>query len=631
STPFGTRRQRQMCIRDSYYPQQWAHDNTGQALRYGGGTVGTPDCDTDTDQAWDLQTGSGSFILAIIDTGVDAGHPEFAGRVLANGYDFINNDANPNDDNGHGTCCAGIALGAGNNAQGIAGVAWGVKLLPVKVLDANGSGSYTAVANGVNWAADHGARILSMSLGGGASATLQTAVNYAYGKGCAIFAAAGNSNRSSLDYPAAYSNTIAVGALSPCNERKNPSSCDGETWWGSNYGTGLDFMAPGVRIHTSDVRGSGGFVSGDYISDFNGTSSATPHAAGIGALVWSQNPALTNDGLRTVLRNTCDDIGAGGYDTQTGYGRLNAYEAVGNAGGGGGGGDPVTIFSEGFEATTVPGGVWDAGDGNGSSGLDYWGDQTKSSGARVHSGTVSAYCADNSNVSGQKYDNNMNSHMTLINGIDVSGYTDLRLSFWIWYATRNSSDYLSFQYWNGTGWTEQQRWYNNSGWVNPAYTLTGFTNLRFRFVFVSNASQTREGAYVDDILLTGVPSGGLLPDPGPAVVIAAAGGRESMSSERRVVSPGDASVLLTASPNPFRPRTTIRLQLPEAAGARLAIYAVDGRRVAVLHDGALPAGPHEFVWNGSEDVGRPVPSGVYYARLMLDGRLSGETRLLLLK
>lgn len=607
---------------DTYYTSQWAHNNTGQAVRYGGGLVGTVDCDTDTDQAWDLQTGSASLILAIIDTGVDTGHPEFSGRVVA-GYDFINNDSNPTDDNGHGTSCAGIALGAGNNAQGIAGVAWGVRLMPVKVLDANGSGSYTAVANGMNFAADNGAKILSMSLGGGASSTLETAVNYAYGKGCAIFAATGNANRSSLDYPAGYANTIAVGALSPCNERKSTSSCDGETWWGSNYGTGIDFLAPGVRIHTTDIRGSGGFGSGDYITDFNGTSSATPHAAGIGALVWSQNAALTNADLRTVLRNNCDDIGATGYDTATGYGRMNAYRAVQNAGGGGGP-TPVTIFSETFETNTVPGSVWSATDANGSSGLDYWGDQSSGTGARVHGGSWSAYCADNSTVNGQKYDNNMNADMTLINPIGLSGYTNVQLSFWIWNTTPNSYDYLSFQYWNGSAWTEQQRWYGSSStWRNIVYTLTGFTDFRFRFIFFTNASTTREGAYVDDIVLTGTPIS-FAPDGLPAIAYL-------RDSEDSADGTAGAAASLVAVPNPFNPKTTIRFTIASDAVGRLEVFGVDGRRVATLHEGTITRGDHAFVWDGRDDAGRSVATGVYWARLDIEGGQTAEQRLLLLK
>jgi len=609
---------------DPLYPSQWAHNNTGQAIKYGGGTVGTPDCDTDTDQAWDLQTGSASLVLSIIDTGVDTGHPEFSGRIVA-GYDFVNGDSDPTDDNGHGTCCAGIALGAGNNAQGIAGVAWGIKLMPVKVLNASGSGTYANVANGVNWAADHGAKILSMSLGGSASSTLETAINYAYGKGCAIFCASGNGNSSSLSYPAAYANAIGVGALSPCNERKSPSSCDGENWWGSNYGTGLDFLAPGVRIHTADIRGSGGFGTGDYISDFNGTSSATPHAAGIGALVWSQNPALTNAQLWSILQQNCDDIGATGYDTQTGYGRMNAYRAVQNASGGGP--TPVTIFSEGFETNTVPGSVWSATDSNTSSGLDYWGDQSSSSGARVHGGSWSAYCADNSNVSGQAYDNNMNADMTLINAISLSGYTNVQISFWIWYRTYNSSDYLSFQYWNGSSWVQQQRWYGTSStWVNPSYALTGFTTFKFRFIFYSNGSQTREGAYVDDIAITGTSA--LVGPEGPVAVAFLGEGQEEVGP---APATSTSEPILVASPNPFNPKTTICFFLDAPANVRLEIFGADGRRVTALQDGLAGAGSHERTWTGMDVAGHPVASGVYYVRLSVDGRSIAQKRLLLLK
>jgi subtilisin family serine protease len=604
---------------DTYYSLQWAHNNTGQAIKYGGGNVGTVGCDTKTYQAWDLQTGSASLILSVVDTGCDLTHPEFTGRIVA-GYDYVNNDSNPTDDNGHGTCCAGIALGAGNNSQGIAGCAWGVKLMPVKVLDASGSGQYTWIANGITFAADNGAKIISMSLGGSANTTMQNAVTYAYGKGVTLFCAAGNSNTGSLSYPAAYSNTIAVGALSPCNERKSPTSCDGENWWGSQYGTGLDVMAPGVRIHTADIRGSGGFGTGDYITDFNGTSSATPHAAGIGALVLSQNPALTPAQLQTVLQNNCDDIGAAGYDTQTGYGRLNAYRAVQNAGGGGGP-TPVTIFSEGFESNTVPGSVWSATDANSTSGLDYWGDQ--STGARKHSGSWSAYCADNSNVSGQAYDNNMNADMTLINAINLTGYSNITLSFWFWNTTYNSSDYLSFQYWNGTGWTEQQRWSgSNSTWRNATYTLTG-TSFRFRFIFYSNNSQTREGAYIDDISIVGTPTG-FAPD-GP---IAVSYLRETEEAPAPVAL---GAPELVASPNPFNPKTAIRFTLPVAGQVNLSLYSADGRRIATLREGMLAAGSHEAVWMGKDAAGRAVPSGVYFARLSVDGRSLTERRLLLVK
>jgi subtilisin family serine protease len=312
---------------DPTYPLQWAHDNRGQAIRAPGDTVGTLDCDIDTNKAWDIQTGSFSVVVAVLDSGLDGGHPEFAGRALS-GWDFVNEDSNPADDNGHGTSCAGIVAAAGNNNQGVAGVAWGVRILPVKVMNAAGAGNETDLAQGLVYAADFGADIFSMSIGGFTNTqALYDAVRYAFNLDCTMFAATGNANASTIGYPAAWSEVIAVGALSPCNERKNPSSCDGENNWGSNYGTGLDLMAPGVKIHTTDIRGAAGYRPGDYMESFNGTSAATPFAAGVAALVLSQAP-LSRADLLTVLTDSCDDLGAPGYDTQFGYGRINAYVAL---------------------------------------------------------------------------------------------------------------------------------------------------------------------------------------------------------------------------------------------------------------------------------------------------------------
>lgn len=309
---------------DPTYPLQWAARNRGQAIRAPGDSVGTADCDLDLNQAWDVSTGSFGVVLAIIDSGIDAGHPEFAGRVLS-GWDYVNGDGDPADDVGHGTCCAGIAAAAGNNGQGVAGVAWGVRILPVKVLDASNAGTSANTALGIEFAADSGSRVISLSLNMGASTALETAVNYAHGLGNLLFAATGNSNSSTSGYPARYANVIGVGALSPCNERKSPTSCDGETWWGSNYGLDLDVLAPGVLIHTTDIRGAGGYNAGDYTANFNGTSAACPFAAGVAALMFSINNAMGNTQVRSMLLESCDDLGSPYWDPDSGWGRLNAY------------------------------------------------------------------------------------------------------------------------------------------------------------------------------------------------------------------------------------------------------------------------------------------------------------------
>ena len=304
---------------DNYYSDQWALNNTGQAVSYNGNLVGTPGCDVDAERAWNITTGNPNVVIAILDTGIDLDHPDLASELVA-GYDFVNNDSNANDGNMHGTACASIAAGTSNNGIGVAGVCWDCSLMPVKVLSDQGYGDFADIVNGVVWASDNGANVISMSLGGGGyQSGFDNAVTYAHDNGTIVIAASGNDN-GSISYPAAYEDCVSVGAMSPCNERKSPSSCDGENFWGSNYGNGLDFVAPGVRIHSATIGG--------YTSTFNGTSSACPHAAGVAGLIYSMAPGLSPDDVRAAMHATSVDIGGTGYDTQTGWGRINAFNAV---------------------------------------------------------------------------------------------------------------------------------------------------------------------------------------------------------------------------------------------------------------------------------------------------------------
>ena len=163
--------------------------------------------------------------------------------------------------------------------------------------------------------------MLFRSGGGGYVSYFDNAIDYAVDNGTVIFAASGNDNANSISYPSGYANCISVGALSPCNERKNISSCDGENYWGSNYGNGLDFLSPGVRIHTTTA-------SGGYTSTFNGTSSACPLAAGVAGLILSVDPSLSPDAVRTIMQISAVDIGIDGYDVETGHGRVNVFNAL---------------------------------------------------------------------------------------------------------------------------------------------------------------------------------------------------------------------------------------------------------------------------------------------------------------
>jgi len=308
---------------DELYPNQWDHDNQRQAIQYGTGyLVGTVDCDLDTDEAWDITTGNPDVVIAIIDTGVDLDHPDLISNIVP-GYNFINEDLPPDDEYDHGTPCAGIAAATINNEIGISGVCPECSIMSVKVLDDNGFGDWGVIANGIVWASDNGADVLSLSLGGGQyQEALESAVNYSVANGSVTIAASGNVNTQMDFYPASYEQCIAVGAMSPCCERKQGiNSCDAEPGWGSTYGEQIDVVAPGVRIFSTGKRAG-------YWTEFNGTSSACPHVAGIAGLMLSYNPNLNPETVRELLRQGADDIEDEGYDIETGYGKVNAYNTL---------------------------------------------------------------------------------------------------------------------------------------------------------------------------------------------------------------------------------------------------------------------------------------------------------------
>jgi len=260
--------------------------------------------------AWDLNTGAPSVVVAVLDTGVRASHPDLAGKVLA-GRDFADSDSDPTDENGHGTAVAGLIGAASGNGTGMASVAWKTSILPVRVLGKDGSGSHSDIADGIVWATDQGADVINLSLGGtGSSVTLQNAVNYAWSKGVVIVAAAGNNGDSVPCYPGACTNVVAVSAT---------DSSDIRTSW-SNYGSYIDIAAPGSNILTLSGTSSYGAM--------DGTSFSSPLTAGVVALMRAANPALSNANIVNALLTNADDLGASGKDHDFGYGRINARRAV---------------------------------------------------------------------------------------------------------------------------------------------------------------------------------------------------------------------------------------------------------------------------------------------------------------
>ncbi len=289
-------------------------------------------------QAWDTETGEESVVIAILDTGVDYDHEDLAGNMWDDGggrcgYDAVNNDFDPDDDHSesHGTHCAGIAAAVTHNATGIAGVSWKSEIMAVKVLDENGSGTLAWELDGIDYAVDNGADIISMSFGTvtyppPSSEQEQNAINVAYNKGCLIVAASGNDNQPYVAYPAAYENVVAVGASDEGDER-----CDSVDWgagYGSNYGEELDVMAPGNNILSTVIMGTGiGFGDNNY-DYMNGTSMSTPFVSGLGALIISHLGGLAPSDVRRIIEKTADDIGSSGWDQETGWGRINAYSAL---------------------------------------------------------------------------------------------------------------------------------------------------------------------------------------------------------------------------------------------------------------------------------------------------------------
>jgi type VII secretion-associated serine protease mycosin len=266
------------------------------------------------ESAWALTRGHG-VTVAVVDTGVRADHEDLQNVVLP-GKDYVDPAGNGwNDQNGHGTHVAGIIAAAASNGVGIAGGAPNVKILPVRVLDANGTGYSSNVASGVIWAADHGARVINLSLGGTTpSAGTRAAIQYANGKGALVLAAAGNGAQSGNQaiYPAAFPEAVAIGAVGS-NLVRAPFS---------NWGTYVDLAAPGVNIRSTYNS------SRTAYADMSGTSMATPYASAAAALAAAENPKMSAAGIRDALEATAIDLGPAGPDGEYGRGLINPAGAV---------------------------------------------------------------------------------------------------------------------------------------------------------------------------------------------------------------------------------------------------------------------------------------------------------------
>lgn len=318
---------------DGSFGSLWGLNSTGQI-------GGTADADIDAPEAWDIHRGSGNFVVGVIDTGVDYRHPDLAANIWVNarevagngrdddgngyvddvyGYDFANNDADPMDDNGHGTHVAGTIGAVGNNGVGVAGVNWNVKIAALKFLNASGSGYTSNAVRALDYAVRMGIKITNNSWGGGgASTALSNAIQRAQAAGHIFVAAAGNdaSNNDAVgSFPAnyAFDNVVSVAATDR-NDRLASFS---------NYGaTTVDLAAPGVSILSTTPNNA--------YATYSGTSMATPHVAGAMALVWDANPNWTYSQVIQRVLTTVDTVSALSGKVATG-GRLNVARALAGA------------------------------------------------------------------------------------------------------------------------------------------------------------------------------------------------------------------------------------------------------------------------------------------------------------
>ncbi len=325
---------------DTLFPQQW---NMTQIQAGGPGTTG-----------WDISTGVATVVVCVLDEGCDLTHPDlqFSGPGINLGT--MMPDGSPTGP--HGTACAGIVAGRYNNEIGVAGVAGNCQIMPL----AFQNWTETEVAAGINYAADNGAQVISMSFGSNSwdHAIIDPAIQHAFNTNVVMCVATHNYN-SSVTYPATNPLVMACGASDQVDNRKSPTSPDGECW-GSDFGPEMSVVAPGVLCYSTDIQGNGGYndnnggpknnwacvnypvcgdTAGDYIFIFDGTSAATPHVAGLAALLLSQYPTLTNVQVRNIIERTAEKVGTiayaetpgypnGTWNQDMGYGRINVLQAL---------------------------------------------------------------------------------------------------------------------------------------------------------------------------------------------------------------------------------------------------------------------------------------------------------------
>jgi len=346
---------------DPMYSVQWTLNNTGQSITTAGYTAygdvttnnGIPGADMSISKAWDIVRGNNSVTIGVFDTGVDSIHPDLAPNLITGYNAYANTNTVSTDPGSHGTCTLGLIGARSNNNVGVAGICGGdntansnCKMMSFRLVD--NAGNFTSnvnIARAFDTARVRGIHVSSNSWGGGsANTTLTNAINNCAnngrsGRGTVILFSSGNDAKNPPSYPSYLSTVICVGA-STANDQSKYSGSGNQFWWGGNYGEDangdLDCVAPTI-CPTTDISGTGGYATGDYESNFNGTSCACPNAAGVAGLIFCVNPTFTSSQVKDYLLRGCDKLDNvyynytktyGKWNSYYGYGRVNAYNSV---------------------------------------------------------------------------------------------------------------------------------------------------------------------------------------------------------------------------------------------------------------------------------------------------------------
>ncbi len=686
---------------DPSFGVQWGLCNTGSNPP---GHPGTADADVDATEAWDSWTVRRMRTVAILDTGVDIDHPDLRhpfnpmeGNIWFNyyeifgwdpwggtpgvdddgngyvddnwGFDFVNgtqsgglwyNDADgPWDDHGHGTVNAGIVGARTDNGIGVAGLAGSpgyfehVWIMAVKVLDNNNNGLYSWWEEGLYYAANNNASVINMSMGGtGSSTTLQSAVDYAWGQGCVVVASMGNSNSSTPEYPAAFTNTIAVGATDTDDSRCNPT--DWGTGRGSNFGSHIDVVAPGNWIYSTAWN--------DTYAYWSGTSMAAPFVSGLAALLMMLAPGtLSPDEVRDIIRSTAEDqVGlwtedVAGWDPYYGWGRINACAALealpapGDANGDGtiDIGDVVYLINYLYKGGPAPEPLY-PGDANSDGVIDigdvvylinylYKGGPSpcpgtdgdlpaKSAKLTAGSGHAEIWPVLNVDQNTATHTQSFGNGFDEVSQISVIGRFDVEVAG-LELEVEFDPDRVNMLDPALSSLTKGLQLFAG---VNDGTQRIGMVDLSGKnFLAPGEGTLITLRARGSDLTSIKITKATLV-DLNARPLALELSGELNLEAAKDTDSRPQRFSLSQNYPNPFNPQTSIRYALPQDAQVRLTIYNLLGQKITTLVDEQQSAGYRTVWWDGKDAAGDEVASGVYFYRLTA-GEFSEVRKMMMVK